>query len=109
MPWQRPWQLAPPLLKRPSSVSTSSLANLTDLGYEEVFTSGTYFRNRYVALGASHRIYGINTDLVKQSQITASAPADTVLQNSALARKKKVSTPISIESKDPKSPSIKSQ
>jgi hypothetical protein len=59
-------------------------ANLTDLGYEEVFTSGTYFRNRYIASGASHRIYGINTDLVKQSQITASAPADTVLQNSAL-------------------------
>jgi hypothetical protein len=35
-------------------------------------------------LGASHRIYGINMDLVKQSRITASAPADTVLQNIAL-------------------------
>lgn len=60
------------------------LQNLTDLGYEEVFISGTYFRNRYVALEASHRVYGINTNLVKQSQITASAPADTVLQNSTL-------------------------
>ena len=60
-------------------------SNLTDLGYEEVFTSGTYFRNRYIAEDASRRIYGINSDLVKQSQLTASAPVDTVLQNSAVA------------------------
>jgi len=59
-------------------------ANLTDLGYQEVFTSGTYFRNRYIASGATSKIYGMNTDLVKQSQITASAPTDTVLQNSAM-------------------------
>ncbi|KAL6247673.1 hypothetical protein RBB50_005021 [Rhinocladiella similis] len=58
-------------------------ANLTDLGYQEVFTSGTYFRNRYVAAGASRRVYGVNSDLVKQSQIAASAPSDSVLQNSA--------------------------
>ena len=88
---QRPGQLARPLLKRPSSVSPSSFAivteplpaNLTDLGYE-VLTSRTYFGNRYVASGASHHIYGINTGLVKQSQITASAPADTVIQNGGL-------------------------
>jgi len=60
-------------------------ANLTDLGYEEVFTSGTYFRNRYIAEGASSKIHGMNTDLVKEAQITISAPLDTVLQNSALA------------------------
>jgi hypothetical protein len=60
-------------------------ANLTDLGYEEVFTSGTYFRNRYIAEGASFKIHGMNTDLVKEAQITVSAPLDTVLQNSALA------------------------
>jgi len=59
-------------------------SNLTDLGYEEVFTSGTYFRNRYIASGATNPIYGINTDIVKLSQITASAPVDTVLQPSAL-------------------------
>ncbi|KAK5101102.1 hypothetical protein LTS08_004708 [Lithohypha guttulata] len=60
-------------------------ANLTDLGYEEVFTSGTYYRNRYVASDSSRRIYGLNSDLVKQSQIIASAPVDTVLQVSAQA------------------------
>src|SRR2546423_3188240 len=59
--------------------------NLTELGYEEIFTSGTYFRNRYIAEAASSRIHGINSNLVKQSQITVSAPLDTVLQNSALA------------------------
>ena len=56
-------------------------ANLTGLGYQEVFTAGGYFRDRYV--NSSGKIAGINTDVVKQSQIIASAPADTVLINSA--------------------------
>lgn len=55
--------------------------NLTGLGYQEVFTSGTYFRDRYV--NSTGKIAGINTDVVKQSQIMASAPVDTVLMNSA--------------------------
>lgn len=58
-------------------------ADLTDLGYQEIFTSGTYFRDRYVSSTASARIAGIDSDLVKQSQITVSAPLDTVLMNSA--------------------------
>ncbi|KAK5109484.1 hypothetical protein LTR62_006936 [Meristemomyces frigidus] len=58
-------------------------ANLTDLGYREVYTSGQYYRNRYIASDAAYRIDGVNADLVKQSQIAVSAPADTVLQNSA--------------------------
>ena len=56
-------------------------ANLTGLGYQEVFTSGTYFRDRYI--NSTGKIAGINSNVVKQSQITASAPADTVLINSA--------------------------
>ncbi|KAG9728243.1 phosphoglycerate mutase-like protein, partial [Aureobasidium melanogenum] len=58
-------------------------ANLTDLGYTQVFTSGDYYRSRYIESGADHKILGINSDIVKQSQISASAPSDTVLQNSA--------------------------
>ena len=58
-------------------------ANLTDLGYQEVYTSGDYYRSRYIAADAPYRINGINENVVKQSQISASAPADTVLQNSA--------------------------
>lgn len=58
-------------------------ANLTDLGFQEVVTSGNYYRNRYVSSNATNPIYGMNSDIVKQSQIAASAPSDTVLQNSA--------------------------
>ncbi|EME43157.1 hypothetical protein DOTSEDRAFT_72514 [Dothistroma septosporum NZE10] len=59
-------------------------ANLTDLGYLQVYTSGQYYRNRYIASNASLKINGINSDIVKQSQIAVTAPDDTVLQNSAL-------------------------
>lgn len=58
-------------------------ASLTDLGYSQVYTSGQYYRNRYIAPDATLRINGINADIVKQSQIMVSAPDDTVLQNSA--------------------------
>ena len=58
-------------------------ANLTDLGYSQVYTSGDYYRSRYIDSEADHRILGINSDIVKQSQIAASAPSDDVLQNSA--------------------------
>lgn len=59
-------------------------ANLTDLGYFEVYTSGNYYRNRYIASDATYKINGVNSDIVKQSQIAVSAPDDTVLQNSAM-------------------------
>ena len=56
---------------------------LTDLGYQQIFTSGTYFRNRYIADGAPSQIAGIAPNLVKFSQISASAPLDPVLMPSA--------------------------
>ncbi|KAF2031422.1 phosphoglycerate mutase-like protein [Setomelanomma holmii] len=56
--------------------------NLTALGYEQVYTSGQYYRSRY--LGGSSKIRGINQDLVKLSQISVTAPVDNVLQNSAM-------------------------
>ncbi|KIX94124.1 uncharacterized protein Z520_10150 [Fonsecaea multimorphosa CBS 102226] len=59
-------------------------SGLTDLGYEEVFTSGTYYRSRYIASDGSRPIHGIEPDVVKLSQITASAPLDTVLMPSAM-------------------------
>ncbi|KAI7187476.1 phosphoglycerate mutase-like protein [Hortaea werneckii] len=59
-------------------------ANLTTLGYREVYTSGSFYRNRYVASSAPFQISGINSDLVKQSQISVLSPADDVLENSAL-------------------------
>ncbi|KAL9013310.1 MAG: hypothetical protein Q9173_001982 [Seirophora scorigena] len=58
-------------------------ARLTHLGYSQSFTSGTYFRNRYVAPDAPSRVAGVSGDLVEYAQITASAPLDTVLMGSA--------------------------
>ncbi|KIW68400.1 hypothetical protein PV04_04351 [Phialophora macrospora] len=57
---------------------------LTDLGYQEIFTSGSYYRSRFVASDASRQIHGIAPDIVKLSQITASAPVDNVLQASGI-------------------------
>ncbi|KAH7357468.1 histidine phosphatase superfamily [Pyrenochaeta sp. MPI-SDFR-AT-0127] len=56
--------------------------NLTALGYEQVYTSGAYYRSHY--LSGDSKIYGINQDTVKLSQISVTAPVDNVLQNSAM-------------------------
>jgi hypothetical protein len=56
--------------------------NLTALGYEQVYTSGQYYRSRY--LSGDSKIHGINKDEVKLSQLQVQAPVDNVLQNSAM-------------------------
>lgn len=56
---------------------------LTDVGYNQVYNSGQYYRTRYVESGASSKIAGLNTDIVLLSQIQASAPADNVIDSSA--------------------------
>jgi hypothetical protein len=56
--------------------------NLTTLGYEQVWTSGQYFRSRY--LTGDSKIRGLNEDTVKLSQLSVTAPVDNVLQNSAM-------------------------
>lgn len=58
-------------------------ANLTSLGAEQCFQSGSYYRNRYVASDASSPIFGLSSDIVVANQLTVTAPVDTVLQNSA--------------------------
>jgi hypothetical protein len=58
-------------------------ASLTDLGYQQVWQSGNFYRSRYVDASSSSPIYGISSDLVKNSQLSVEAPVDTVLQNSA--------------------------
>lgn len=54
---------------------------LTDLGYNEIFSSGTWFRENYI--NGTSPINGIETNNVKVSQIAASAPLDDVLWPSA--------------------------
>ena len=57
--------------------------HLTDLGYAEVFQSGSFYRGRYVDSNATNPIFGISSDLVKGSQLSVQSPTDDVLQNSA--------------------------
>ncbi|RAK73833.1 histidine acid phosphatase [Aspergillus fijiensis CBS 313.89] len=56
---------------------------LTDLGYSEVYQTGSYWRSRYLDSNSSLQIQGINENIVKLSQISVSSPSDDVLQNSA--------------------------
>lgn len=58
---------------------------LTDLGYSQVYMTGQYYRSRYLSDSSQSQIHGINPDLVTPGQLTALAPADEVLQNSATA------------------------
>ncbi|KAJ4320371.1 hypothetical protein N0V94_003445 [Neodidymelliopsis sp. IMI 364377] len=57
-------------------------ANLTTLGYEEVYRSGQYYNSRYIT--GDNKIKGINNEIVKLSQLSVSSPVDNVLQNSAM-------------------------
>ncbi|CAG8900694.1 unnamed protein product [Penicillium egyptiacum] len=56
---------------------------LTDLGYREVFDSGSFYNKRYISSDSSKQIEGISADVVNPKQISASAPSDAVLQKSA--------------------------
>ncbi|PLB35148.1 histidine acid phosphatase [Aspergillus candidus] len=58
---------------------------LTDLGYSQVHQTGVYYHDRYIDADSQHHIEGMNDGVVKLSQISASAPSDDVLQNSATA------------------------
>ena len=58
-------------------------ANLTTLGYDQVFSAGTYYHNRYISTSSPLHIAGISSGIVKNSQIAVSAPLDTVLLSSA--------------------------
>lgn len=57
---------------------------LTELGYAEIFESGSWFRNEYIANGASKRVWNVAPDKAQLSQISASAPVDNVLMSSAM-------------------------
>ncbi|KAL1894945.1 hypothetical protein Sste5346_005632 [Sporothrix stenoceras] len=56
---------------------------LTALGADQVYASGNYFRERYVAANASSRISAVATDIAVLAQIAVTAPVDNVLQSSA--------------------------
>lgn len=57
--------------------------HLTDLGYKEVYLTGSYYHTRYISPSSPLQIAGISEPTVNTKQITASTPSDEVLQNSA--------------------------
>ncbi|KAK2743993.1 hypothetical protein FQN57_004446 [Myotisia sp. PD_48] len=58
---------------------------LTELGYRQVYLTGSYYHDRYISSSASSQILNISPDLISPGQVTASAPHDEVLQKSATA------------------------
>jgi acid phosphatase len=56
---------------------------LTDLGYNEVYDAGHFYNERYILASSDKQIEGISPLIVNPKQISASSPADAVLQNSA--------------------------
>jgi hypothetical protein len=68
--------------RTPKSLPPTSL---TALGYDQVVQSGAYYRSRYVSNSSLNHIFGLNSGIVKNSQIAVSSPQDAVLQNSAQA------------------------
>ncbi len=60
-----------------------SPVSLTPLGAEQVFASGSWYRDHYVKSNASSQIHGMATDVPVISQIPVTSPVDNVLQNSA--------------------------
>ena len=58
--------------------------SLTPLGYAQVFQSGAWYRENYIAANAPSRINNISPNDVKLSQIAASAPQDNVLMSAAV-------------------------
>lgn len=47
---------------------------MTTLGENQLFSSGEFYRERYIEKGASHQILGIAPEKYTASQIFASAP-----------------------------------
>ncbi|KUI68782.1 Lysosomal acid phosphatase [Cytospora mali] len=57
--------------------------SLTALGADQVYTSGNWYRNRYIASNSSNPILNIASDIALLSQLSITAPTDNVLQASA--------------------------
>ena len=58
--------------------------SLTALGAEQVYNSGSYYRDKYIASDAQSPIHEIAPDVAVLSQLDITSPVDNVLHNSAL-------------------------
>ncbi|KAK3389502.1 histidine phosphatase superfamily [Podospora didyma] len=60
-----------------------SPVSLTSLGADQVFTSGSWYRDTYISANASSQINGIAADIPVLAQLSVTSSVDNVLQNSA--------------------------
>ncbi|PNP77445.1 hypothetical protein FNYG_09321 [Fusarium nygamai] len=58
--------------------------NFTALGADEVYSSGSWYRDTYVSKDASRKITGLSHESAVLSQLDVTSPVDAVLQSSAL-------------------------
>ena len=58
--------------------------NLTALGADEAYTSGEFYRSRYVDSDADFKVSGVSSDTAVLSQIAVTSPVDAVLHGSAV-------------------------
>lgn len=56
---------------------------LTALGADQVYSSGSFYRSRYVDSEAERRIQGLSSENVATNQLDVTSPIDSVLHNSA--------------------------
>ncbi|KAF2842082.1 phosphoglycerate mutase-like protein [Patellaria atrata CBS 101060] len=59
--------------------------SLTNLGLNQNFQTGSFYREQYIDVASQKQILGISEDLYKPSEIWASAPDQLVLSNTATA------------------------
>lgn len=52
--------------------------NMTNLGANQVYNSGDFYRQRYLVDGVADQIAGISPEIVNSSQLYASAPDQDV-------------------------------
>lgn len=58
-------------------------SSLTALGGDQVYASGTFYRNRYVKSDAADKISALSSDTPVLAQLSITSPIDGVLSNSA--------------------------
>lgn len=73
---------------------------LTDLGYSEVYQTGSYYHDRYIDASSPNHIQGISDDIVQLSQIDTTTPSDNVLQSSAIGFLQGVYPPVGSSAND---------
>lgn len=58
--------------------------SLTNLGAEQVYQSGSYYRDRYLSNSSAYKVSGISSDQIQPAQVYASVPDQLTLYQTSL-------------------------